>query len=68
MDDLLAERMTNLEIKLAFQDQFIRELDEVVRFLSGRLEATERALSELRQAARAPAAPLGPADEPPPHY
>ena len=61
----LAETVTDLEVRLAYQDRTVVALDEVVRTLFTRLEAVEKELRELRQA---PALPLGPAGEPPPHY
>ena len=68
MDDGHTERLMDLEVRLAFQDQFIRELDEFVRALSGRLERVERELATLAQTARSPGLLVGPSDDPPPHY
>ncbi|HEY5933278.1 MAG TPA: hypothetical protein VIU61_01510 [Kofleriaceae bacterium] len=58
-----AEQLVDLEVKLAYQDRAIRELDQLVRALVTRLEVVERELGELKQVA--PAAPL---HERPPHY
>jgi uncharacterized coiled-coil protein SlyX len=63
-----AERLDDLEIKLAFQDKLIRELDALVRVFGDRLDKTERELEQLKQAVRSPESPLGPSNEPPPHY
>ena len=68
MSEELAERVEDLEIKLAFQDKLIRELDALVRTFGDRLDATERELKELKQSIRSPEQALGPANEPPPHY
>jgi uncharacterized coiled-coil protein SlyX len=68
MDPLLNERIEDLEVKLAFQDKLIRELDALVRTFGDKLEATQRELTELKEAMRSPENPLGPANEPPPHY
>ena len=68
MSEELAERVEDLEIKLAFQDKLIRELDALVRTFGDRLDAAERELKELKQTIRSPEAALGPANEPPPHY
>jgi uncharacterized coiled-coil protein SlyX len=61
------ERWLDLEVKLAFQDRLIRELDALVREFGDRLAKAERELAELRQA-MPPPVPLGPVNEPPPHY
>jgi uncharacterized coiled-coil protein SlyX len=60
-----AERWLDLEVKLAYQERLIRELDALVREFGDRLAKSE--LTELRQAMPSPV-PLGPINEPPPHY
>jgi uncharacterized coiled-coil protein SlyX len=62
------ERLEDLEVKLAFQDRLIRELDALVRTFGDRLVKTERELEELKNSIRSPEPELGPANEPPPHY
>ena len=62
------ERMVELEVKLAYQDHIIRELDALVRAFGDRLDRTERELKMLKDSLASPAAPLGPPHEPPPHY
>lgn len=64
----LAERVEDLEVKLAFQDKLIRELDALVRTFGDRLDAANRELEALKQAIRSPEPTVGPANEPPPHY
>ncbi|HUS67779.1 MAG TPA: SlyX family protein [Kofleriaceae bacterium] len=59
------ERIVDLEIRIAHQDRHIQALDEVVRTFTARVEALERQLQGLRGAAMPP---VGPADDPPPHY
>lgn len=61
----LAETVRDLEVRLAYQDHTVAQLDGVVRALFDRLEAVEKEVRELRQAG---ALPVGPASEPPPHY
>ena len=61
------ERWLDLDVKLAFQERLIRELDALVRELGDRLAKAERELAELRQA-MPPPLPLGAINEPPPHY
>jgi SlyX protein len=64
----LAERVEDLEVKLAFQDKLLHELDALVRSYVDRLDAAEREIKKLEQALRSPQPNLGPANEPPPHY
>jgi len=54
----LTERITDLEVRVAYQDRIIGALDEVVRGFTARVETLERELAE----------PVGPANEKPPHY
>lgn len=62
------ERLLDLEVKLAFQDRQVRQLDALVRQYVDRLEKAERELRELREALRSPQDELGSASEKPPHY
>ena len=62
------ERMVELEIKLAYQDHVIRELDALVRAFGDRLDRAERELKTLKDALSSPPVPLGPQHETPPHY
>lgn len=64
----MAERLEDLEVKVAFQDRLIRELDALVRTFGDRLDETQRELSQLKASLRSPENPMGPANEPPPHY
>ncbi len=64
----LAERVEDLEVKLAFQDRLIRELDALVRTFGDRLDEALREIEQLKQSVRSPERTLGPANEPPPHY
>jgi len=68
VDPALAERLTELEVKVAYQDRLLGELDDVVRSFTQKIEALERELREVRAGIKSPPAPLGPAGEPPPHY
>ena len=62
-----AERWLDLEVKLAYQERLIHELDQLVREFAERLDKTERELAQIKQALPPPV-PLGPIHEPPPHY
>jgi len=58
------DAIIELEIRIAYQDRKIDELDTLVRTLAMRLETTERELAEVKKA-------IGPEDshtERPPHY
>jgi SlyX protein len=62
------DRLMDLEIKLAYQDRLIRELDALVRTFGAKLDDTQRELKELKQSLKSPENPTGPANERPPHY
>jgi uncharacterized coiled-coil protein SlyX len=62
-----AERWLDLDIKLAYQERLIHELDALVREFAARLDKAERELAEIKQA-MPPPLPLGALNEPPPHY
>ena len=62
----LEKRIVDLEVRTAYQDKLIQDLDDVVREFSARVEDLELQLKVVRESANA--APIGPADEPPPHY
>lgn len=58
------DRVVDLEIRLAYQDRKVEELDTLVRTLVTRLETAERDLKELKRALT----PIEHANERPPHY
>ena len=58
------EDLVELEIKIAFQDKKLGELDALVRAFATRLDTVERELGELKRAS----SPEPPINEPPPHY
>ncbi|MGE5184445.1 MAG: SlyX family protein [Acidobacteriota bacterium] len=62
------ERLGELEIRVAFQDKLIADLDALVRALGVRLDAALREVEQLKNAIRSPELPLGGAGEKPPHY
>ena len=64
-----AEQILDLEIKLAYQERLIRELDAHVRELGDRVVKTERELEQLKKTVRTGGeVPLGAQNEKPPHY
>jgi SlyX protein len=71
MSDVLTARMDELETRLAFQDDTIEALNEVVSRQEMALEKLQRSLELLarRQADLAASIPEGAEDDqPPPHY
>ena len=62
----LEKRIVDLEVRVAYQDKLIEELDQVIREFSTRVENLESLLKDLKDSANA--ASIGPADDPPPHY
>lgn len=60
-----SEQIVDLEVKLAYQERLIRDLDALVRVFGERLDKLDRELRELKQTAEVP---LGPQNEKPPHY
>jgi SlyX protein len=68
MQEHLADAVVDLEVRIAYQDRVIADLDALVRGFATRLDTAERELRQLREALRSPELPGGPANEPPPHY
>ncbi len=64
----MEDRIVELEVRLAYQDKIISDLDEVVRAFSDRVVKLERELELLKQTVESGAPEVGPQDEKPPHY
>lgn len=67
----LEERLAELEIRLAFQDRTIQELNDVVTVQQGMIDRVVKELEMLRAHLRSLApSPVAPRSEekPPPHY
>ena len=65
------ERFEDLEMRLAYQDQMLNELNDVVTDQQARIMQLEKhikALSERMQAMADSAPAAGQGDEKPPHY
>jgi SlyX protein len=62
------ERVVELEVRVAYQDKIIGDLDEVLRAFTTRVEALEREVTELKRTVDGDRDQVGPADEKPPHY
>jgi uncharacterized coiled-coil protein SlyX len=68
MSEPLTEQIVDLEVKLAYQDRLIRELDALVRTFATRLETVERELGQMKKSVQAEGGPSATAVERPPHY
>ena len=62
------DRIDELEIKVAFQDKVIADLEALVRALGVRLDDALRELRQLKASVGSPELPLGAQNEKPPHY
>lgn len=63
------ERIEDLEVKLAYQERLIGELDTLVRTFGTKLDEAMREIKALKESMRTGGeAPIGPATEKPPHY
>ena len=62
------ERLTELEIRIAYQDRQVRELREVIDSFAGRLAGLEHDLLALRATTESPPSTTGAGNDPPPHY
>jgi len=69
-DDVLVNRVTELEIKLAFTEDLVDKLDAVVIAQQHRIDQLAQEMLRLREqlSAAALAGPGAPAHERPPHY
>ena len=65
-DSTLAQRVEDLEVKVAFQEHLVAELDEVIRLLRDELDALRKDHDETR--AQVTALAPEPENTKPPHY
>ena len=66
----LAERLTELEIKLCFAEDWVETLNRLVTEQQNQIERLQRDMGFLRQQGEGPSGPQvrDPRDELPPHY
>ena len=64
----MEERLTDLEIKVAYQDKTIADLETLVRGFGVRIDQMARELDQLKNGMKSPEVPVGPQSEKPPHY
>jgi len=70
MDETLQRRLEEIEIRYAFQEDLLNQLDEVMKAQANQIDALRRELTTLRDQLKQ--GPQGEAnsleDEKPPHY
>jgi uncharacterized coiled-coil protein SlyX len=64
----MEDRIVDLEVRLAYQDKIIADLDEVVRAFADRVIKLERELDVVKETLKTGVPEVGPQDEKPPHY
>lgn len=64
----MEDRIVDLEVRLAYQDKIIADLDEVVRVFADRVVKLERELEVVKETLKTGVPEVGPQDEKPPHY
>jgi uncharacterized coiled-coil protein SlyX len=64
----LAERLLELEVKTAYQDRTIEALNEVILEMRAEQDKLRRDFEALQSEAQSADKPIGPGNEPPPHY
>lgn len=62
----MQERITELEVKVAFQEHQLSELDGVIQTLRGELESLRRDVKEMLE--QGEVSESGDPHQPPPHY
>lgn len=60
------QRIAELEIRLTYQIDLCKQLDDVVREFAERVERLEFQLEQMKASLHQE--PIGPHDDPPPHY
>lgn len=66
MSDVPDDRWIDVDVKLAYQERLIRELDALVRTFGDRLDKTVRELEQLKKTLASPELPV--TSDKPPHY
>ncbi|MBC8069860.1 MAG: SlyX family protein [Deltaproteobacteria bacterium] len=64
----MEERIVELEVRVAYQEKMLRDLDEVVSAYANRIDVLTRELEELRRRVESGGDAQDISDEPPPHY
>jgi SlyX protein len=66
--EALADRLLELEVKTAYQDRTIEALNDVILEMRTDHDKLRRDLEALQNEAQSAEKPIGPGNEPPPHY
>jgi SlyX protein len=64
----MEERIVELEVRVAYQEKMLRDLDEIVTAYAARIDVLTRELVEMRLRLDSGAGAEEISDEPPPHY
>jgi SlyX protein len=64
----MEERIVELEVRVAYQEKMLRDLDEIVTAYASRIDVLTRELEELRRRVESGGDAQDIRDEPPPHY
>jgi SlyX protein len=68
-DAALAERLEALEVRFAFQEDLVRQLDEVVQTQADQIDSLQRDLLKMRtELSHEPESEAPPEEQVPPHY
>jgi len=62
------ERLTDIEIRLEYQDRTIHELNDVLIAQQGQIDQLQRDLEKFRLLLDGDGQSFGPANDKPPHY
>lgn len=68
MDQTLSDRLVELEVKAAYQERTIEALNEVILEIRAEQDKLRRDFEALQTEAQSADKPIGPGNEPPPHY
>lgn len=63
-----SSRLDNLEVRIAYQDRIIAELNDIITTQWRKIDALERQLAKLHDAIQNISAPRELPERPPPHY
>ncbi|MCH9683477.1 MAG: SlyX family protein [Deltaproteobacteria bacterium] len=64
----MEDRIVELEVRVAYQDKIIADLDDVLRVFTARIEQLQREVAELKRTVKDGTPSIGGANEKPPHY